>query len=465
MRIDHGLLPGHVLQRQPRGARAVVVGTCTDTTSSGPVLVTVRKGARVVNRLKDRLVGKATDGRFTATLSGLPTGGPYTVELACGKDRLTVGDIFVGDLWLMAGQSNMQGIGNLADAPEPHPLVRNFSMARTWELARDPLHFLEESPDPVHASTSLDLRTAARMKRKAVKGGGVGLPFGKLMHARSGVPQGLIATAHGGTSMAQWDPALRDQGGASLYGSMWLSLRAVAQPIAGVLWYQGCSDAVPATAAVYTTKMQELVTAVRSELGQPKLPWIIVQIGRYTNPAADGQPWNDIQEQQRRLPESIPHCDVVPAVDLDLDDGIHIGTHAFPILADRMSRVAARLILGDRCEKPALQPESAHHLEARPGFGAGVEVRFANVVAGLRSGGLAQGFVVLDGAGQPVETIYKVVLDGDRAQIYLDSAVSSAAHVMYGRGVNPVCNISDQRGMAVPVFGPLPITPARATGL
>ena len=63
MRIDHGLLPGHVLQRQPRGARAVVVGTCTDTTSSGPVLATVRKGDRVVNRLKDRLVGKATDGR------------------------------------------------------------------------------------------------------------------------------------------------------------------------------------------------------------------------------------------------------------------------------------------------------------------------------------------------------------------------------------------------------------------
>ena len=120
----------------------------------------------------------------------------------------------------------MQRIGNLADAPEPHPLVRNFSMARTWEVARDPQHFLEESPDPVHATTPLDPRTAVKMKRKAVKGGGVGLPFGKLMHARSGVPQGVIATAHGGTSMAQWDPALSDQGGASLYGSMWLSLRA-----------------------------------------------------------------------------------------------------------------------------------------------------------------------------------------------------------------------------------------------
>lgn len=458
MRIDHGLLPGHVLQRQPRGARTVVTGTCADPGCSGAVLATVRRGSTALKGLKAKPVGAAADGRFTATVTGLPTGGPYSVELTCGTERLTVADVFVGDLWLMAGQSNMQGIGNMADAPEPHPLVRNFTRARTWELARDPLHFLAESPDKVHGGLPLHPREAAKAKRKEVKGAGVGIPFGTLMHTRSGVPQGLIATARGGTSMAQWNPALKDQGGDSMYGSMWLSVQAVGQPIAGVLWYQGCSDAGPEAAKIYTGRMQELVAAVRRDLGQPKLPWIIVQIGRVIEAARDGRPWNDIQEQQRRLPESIPGCDVVPAVDLDLDDGIHISTRAFPELAQRMARVAARLACNDRTEKPALQPVSARFLEPKPGFGMGVEVRFAHVVGGLHSTGLAQGFSLLDRLGRPLRAIYKTVLMRDRVHLYVNGMCPSGMQVSYGHGVNPVCNVSDGRGMAVPVFGPLAIT-------
>jgi hypothetical protein len=455
MRIEHGLLPGHVLQRRPGGARAVIGGTCGAV--AGTVTATVRRGTRALPGLKAKRIGVARAGRFTATLAGLPAGGPYSVELACGDQRVRVDEVFVGDLWLMAGQSNMEGYGNLEGLPEPHPLVRCFTMARRWELARDPLHLLQESPDPAHGGAPLDARAAARAKRQALKGGGVGLPFAKLMQARSGVPQGLIATAHGGTSMAQWNPAGKERGGETMYGSMWLSLQAVGQPIAGVLWYQGCGETSPADAPPYTARMQALVAALRADLGQPRLPWVIVQIGRVVDHQREFLAWNAVQEQQRLLPTVIPRCDVVPAVDLDLDDGIHIATRAFPLLAERMAQVAARLVLGDRRLKPAIQPRSARFLEAAGGRGMGVEVRFANVVGGLRSAGRALGFSLLDAEGHEFQPPYAVELDGDRARILFAGRSVAALSVMYGRGTDPVCTLGDARGMAVPVFGPLAV--------
>jgi hypothetical protein len=457
MRVDHGLLPGHVLQRTPTGGGATITGGL-DHPASGPVTVTVRKGAKPIAALKGRTIGSAIEGRFTATLTGVPAGGPYTVELACGAERLVIPDIHVGDLWLMAGQSNMEGVGNMADAPEPHPLVRNFTMARRWEEARDPLHYPPESPDRAHSGTQMTAEVAAASKRSAVKGVGVGVFFGRLMHERSGVPQGLIATAHGGTSMAQWSPALKDKGGDSLYGSMCLSMQAVGQPVAGVLWYQGCSDTSAETAAVYTTRMQELVAAVRRDLAQPELPWVIVQIGRVVE---DNDPrsraWNSVQEQQRRLPESIAHCDVVPAVDLDLDDLIHISSRSFPALAGRMARVAARLALGDRKEQPAIQPTAIRFLDGKPPVTSAIEVRFANVVGGLRCPGLVHGFTLVDAEERPVSAIHRVLLDGDCAILRLTGAPLGGLRLMYGRGHNPICNLIDARGMAVPVFGPMDI--------
>ena len=59
----------------------------------------------------------------------------------------------MGDVWVLAGQSNMQGCGEMSGAAKPHPLVRAFSMARVWRLATDPLHILPESPDSCHATT------------------------------------------------------------------------------------------------------------------------------------------------------------------------------------------------------------------------------------------------------------------------------------------------------------------------
>lgn len=456
MRITHGLLSGHVLQRTPTGAKVHITGTVAVT---GIVTATITaakpKKGTVVRGWSTKAVGKAAGGAFTATLTGIPTGGPYTVTLAVGSRRVVVQQVFVGDLWLMAGQSNMEGVGNMADAPTPHPLVRNFAMDHHWELARDPLHHLPESPDSVHnGGVQQPQADRAQAKRTRLKGVGVGVYFGVLMHERTGVPQGLIATAHGGTSMDQWDPAKQDQGGASLYYSMLSSMREVAQPVAGMLWYQGCSETNPATVAVYTERMQKLVAAVRKDLGQPKLPWLTVQIGRVVNENNNPLAWNQIQELQRLLPTVIPQLETVTAIDLELDDLIHVSGKAYALLAHRLALAAERLVLGDRRAVPAIQPISAKIIEDQP-QGLAIEVRFANVVGGLRSPGLPAGFSLVDRDHKTVNAIYKTTLDSDRAILHLNGDARSGLRVMYGWGCSPTCSVTDARGMGVPVFGPL----------
>ncbi|MBC8008617.1 MAG: hypothetical protein H7067_00795 [Burkholderiales bacterium] len=105
---------------------------------------------------RPRVVGTARAGKFSVRLPGLPTGGTYTVTLRCCDATLPVPDLRVGDIWVLAGQSNMQGYGDLATGLRRAPEVFARCMAGVWGPAEEPLHVLEESPDPVHTAAPLD---------------------------------------------------------------------------------------------------------------------------------------------------------------------------------------------------------------------------------------------------------------------------------------------------------------------
>lgn len=457
MRISSGLCPGQVLQRLGSSATADIAGSCS---AAGPVTARVLRGRKPLPGWSAKRIGQAAGGTFAGSLK-LPVGGPYCVELSVGAERLVVEDIFVGDVWIMAGQSNMEGIGNLADAPEPHPLARCLHTDGVWREAKDPLHLLAASPDRCHAGSPIPYAAALKQRIAAGKGTGVGVWFAREMLARDPkVPQGLIACAHGGTSMAQWDPALKDKGGDSLYGSMMRLWGLTGQPVAGMLWYQGCSDCSPEAAAVYTKRMQDLVAATRRDFGLPKLPWVMVQIAQVVNGGDNGRWWEDIREQQRLLPTSIKQLAVVAAIDLNLDDGIHISGAAFAELGRRLARQAARLVLGDRRVRP--EPDVAGiRVIPRPGRKTEkvIEVRCRDAVGGLVSDGHGHGFVLLTGDGRRLPVVWRVNAVGGNLHLFADSGfLTQAEAVLYGPGVSPHCSIRDGRGAALPAFGPLPLT-------
>jgi len=458
MIILQGLAPGQVTQRSgSQGSKITLAGK---TSATGPVWAVVTDKNAPLPGWKKRRVGAARRGEFAARLDGIPAGGPYRLELSCGTEAAPIEEFFVGDVWILAGQSNMQGCGNLVDSPKPHPLVRAFSMRREWRLGVEPITIPAESPDFCHhngrQATPEETET---IRRTNPKGASPGLSFGREMVRRTGVPQGLICTAHGGTSMTQWTPKRKIDGRLSLYGSMLASVEATGQPVAGVLWYQGESDADTVPATMYTDRMKKLVASSRRDLRQPKLPWVIVQLARVfrdENFSAE-RAWNSIQEQQRLLPGLVGRLGVVAAVDLELDDFIHISGKSFHRLGVRLAREADRLAHGNRAEPPtpALKmvgaPAILKNQSENPGFT--LDVAFDHVVGGLRAQGVPSGFALVDAEGRDLHAIYKTTLEGRVARLHLRGAFPEA-RVCYGHGAMPVCTITDGRDLALPVFAP-----------
>src|SRR5208283_266740 len=187
---------------------------------------------------------------------------------------------------------------------------------------------------------------SAQQHRTRSNGAGLGLPFAVALVEQTRVPIGLVACAHGGTSMEQWNPAKKNEGGNSLYGSFLRQIQLAGGKVKGVLWYQGESDARGGDAwKIYHRVFADFIASVRADLNQPDLPFYYVQIGRFIN-AADLKGWNAVQEFQRRLPERVPNTGVVSVIDLELDDAIHVGTHGLKRTGARLARIAERELFG-----------------------------------------------------------------------------------------------------------------------
>ena len=374
----------------------------------------------------------------------LLTGGPYDVGGAK--------NVLVGDLWILAGQSNMEGVGDLVDVETPHPLVHSFQSREQWAPAEEPLHWLGESPRPVHhilwGPARADRDSPAR-PRPDHKGAGLGLTFAKARASQTGVPIGLIPAAHGGTSMQQWDPARKGQGGHSLYGATLERVKAVGGKVAGILWYQGESDANPADAALYEARMTALVRSFRADLGQPDLPFYYVQLGGFVTDPDPGlvSGWNSVRESQRIWADTLPNLGMVSAIDCGLDDGIHIDTAGLKSLGKRLAAVAAG------------QPAPALGLRRlRAGSRAGCASRSRMSRAACSRQGRPAGFTLRDAAGAELPAIYKIALDGPDALLKLtDPALLPGASLWYGYGLAPYCNVTDAIGAAIPAFGPIPL--------
>jgi len=462
MKITEGLLDHIVVQRTRRGmSDATFGGRCS---VAGAVVARVRRGGKTVRPFDWTRVGRAERGRFAGRLRGLAAGGPYDVELRivrkAGKvlDRTSVRDVLVGDVWILGGQSNMQGVGLLSERLRAIPQVRAFYMDDRWGPAEDPIHNLHAAVDQVH----VDLAGGVRPAPPTVTGVGPGVAFGQGMFRATGVPQGLIACAHGGTSMAQWDPKLNRLGGCSLYGAMLRRFRKNGSRVAGMVWYQGESDATPEAAPLYTQRMKALVRAMRRHFGDRRLPVVVVQVSRVVSWPWSAEHWNSIQDQQQRLGEVVDNLATVPAIDLSLDDSVHIGGRDQHRLGHRLARAMQVLLHGRRAGKAPIALNSVS-VQNRPRDGlADLVVEFTNVEGRLSAGSRAAGFALRDPG--PATPFYNIELEANKAIIHtmLPGPDLEAMQVQYGCGCDPYCNIMDAAGRSLPAFAPQAIGRPRA---
>ena len=455
LRVTEGAVNYQVFQRDFQNHADIPLAGSSPV--SGTVEARVVRQHWIVPGFDWQKFGAVSGGKWSGTLTSVPAGGPYRIELRVGQETTAVDGVLVGDIWILAGQSNMQGVGNLVDVEMPNELVHNFNMADEWMIAEEPLHILGLAADRVHwprRKGEEPVRQTVEEARAAIaarnKGAGLGLPFAVEMVRRNGVPIGLLACAHGGTSMDQWDPALLPKGGDSLYGSMVRRVKAAGGKAVGLLWYQGESDASAKAAPLFQEKFERFVAHTRKDLELPNLPFYYVQIGRHVSPA-DGTGWNIVQEAQRVLATKIPNAGFVAAVDFSLDDQIHVGTQDLKRLGKRLANVATGM-----AHTP--QPQSAIYKDGV------LTATFAPVHGRLQAPGRIAGFSIHGTDGAPIPLIHKALVDpadGGKIHLYLGGPIPEGATLRYGYGRDPYCNVRDDADMGLAVFGPLAIERAR----
>jgi len=465
--VESGLTQYQVVQCDQEGL-AVLECTGTATPNADGILearVVRESGAKGKHvAVQWTHAGESSGSTWRARIEGVPVGGPYCLELrlANTKGKViaegNVENLLVGDLWILAGQSNMHGRGRNIDVETPSDQVHVFAMNDTWRIAEEPLHRLSESSDRVHNAEAAPGLVAD--VTGWVHDAGLGLPFAKAMVAETGRPIGLIPCAHGGTSIDQWSPALKDKGGASLYGSMYRRFLAAGGCVRGVLWYQGENDTRDLAAAnAYHDKFVDFVAAVRRDLGDPELPFYFAQLGRRLR-QPEPERWDILRNAQLQAEGELADCGMVATIDLPLYDYIHISTQGLKTLGRRF----AELAISDLHEGESLHgPRFARACVSDTEYHRRVLVTFTGVNGGLVSDGPVQGFSVCDKDGADVPVVYRQEIapgQPDTVIVYVQS-LPEGAQLWYGRGMLPICNVTDQRGLGLPTFGPVPIEAAQ----
>jgi sialate O-acetylesterase len=273
--------------------------------------------------------------------------------------------------------------------------------------------------------------------------------------------------------MFDWDPAQKNNTNESLYSYMLHRVKMAGGRLSGVIWDQGEGDAcVPEKASEYEKNMLAFIDGVRADLGEPQLPFLLVQTGRYcvAGKNVPGPGWDTVREAQRRLMSQRKGVYTISCLDLPLDDVIHLSQEAHIELGRRLAETALTEVYHKKGHGTAIQLASLETLnpdnaKAPPCFSAPYQIRlkFRGVTGGLKGSPRMTGFELLAGDSKQTPYLFRAEPDPvDPAAVLLSFNTSNnhceaGMKLVYGSGMDPFINVLDERGMPIPAFGPFDV--------
>lgn len=403
-------------------------------------------GSQVTLRLEPIAETAATagpDGRWRALLPALPAGGPYLLSASTAGARVEAADVMLGDVFLCAGQSNM----DLSfDSPYADPADRRSADApwlRLLKLGSNP------SAAPVH-----DLRRSAawppgdhRLAETWRPGSAAAINafsqvawyFADAIHARTpGVAIGMVDLSRGGSSIKEWSspeaqgrvsPAPVAFAADSDDDDTWHLFNGHLHPATGlacraVLWYQGENDAIW-TRPVYADWFRPFIRDVRARWGDPALPFLYVQLQ-----SLNGN--RTVEVRQAQL-EALAEPATAMTVIADACAGLHPANKR-PV-GERLALTARALCYGEGIEH--MGPIYAGAVRE----GARIRVSFTHA-AGLRAAGAAVSRAA--DVDAPCEVAgadgiwHRADADLEGSQLLVQSAaVAAPVRVRYGASSQP----------------------------
>jgi hypothetical protein len=358
-------------------------------------------------------VPRGADGSFSAVLAHRSVGQKTVTVRSLRSPSCTTSVRFVGvgDIYVVAGQSNAVGVsGTLFAYSNPTLRAGLFGNDYLWGDLRDPTDSARGQIDQVSA----DLDT----------GGSVWPGVATALMAAEHVPVAFVPCARTGSTIVEWQrQEASPWTAASLYGSMARRIAAVGGKVRAVLFWQGEADArLGTTGADYQTALWHFTAAVRRDFGCRVL---VAQIGDYCAEKWTGADIGAIRLAQQHAWGRHAALAGPLLYDVDLGDKIHFLTPAAVHTAAR--RWAAAILAG------VLKRPVAHSPRLTAAVYDGdrtITLRFDSPLVRLRRG-LAGGVVVESPAG-PVSPVAERVVSAHRVVITLDAPVQGPLSVSLG---------------------------------
>lgn len=400
---------------------------------------------------------KAVDGKWMVTLRTGEAGGPYKLEVINGNNKVSFRDVFVGDVWLAGGQSNMEfALRRVKDAKAEidladYPQIRYYKVPRKYY----PEHEVPE--------TSWKICTPETAPEFAA----VAYYFAKNLHKDLNIPIGIIQLPVGGTTVEAWTSrklllsdkdfrpvierydsiadayqpgeyekiydryikSLAEYNKLSAEKKQYIgkptepmgkwnfrrpvglseTMLNVVSPytLKGFIFYQGESNT--ARGAQYRKLFPAMIKEWRASWGQGDIPFLFVQLPRFETKT---RYWNELREAQYLTSLHVKNTGMAVAFDQGNPKDIH------PIVKDTVGWRLAQLALGKVYGKKIVYQGPEFRKRTKTGDGS-LLLEFANVGTGIiaKDGSSSlSGFMVAgkDGLFYPAEA---VIVDNNRVRV------------------------------------------------
>lgn len=336
---------------------------------------------------KQKAVVTNENGKWTVEFPAMKAGGPFTASVAAANKKIVLDDLLIGEVWLCSGQSNMYfPLRSAVNAKDEMRFAENANtlrllkmqpVAETDNYAWDSVTLQKVNALDYFSGTWQKCDSTAAKDFSAVA-----YYFGKKLQEQLGVPVGLIEVAVGGSTTESWidrytmehHPVLVNELSnwrKSDFFQPWVRERAdtnlkkatnpkqrhpyepcynfdagikpfVHFPIAGVLWYQGESNAH--NIELHETVFPELVKSWRKQWGY-QFPFFYVQLSSLNRPS-----WTSFRFTQLQLLKVIPNAGM--AVSSDVGNATDVHPRQKKPVGDRLARLALHFTYGQKNTVP-----------------------------------------------------------------------------------------------------------------
>jgi hypothetical protein len=406
---------------------------------------------------------------------------PQSFAFRCADQDVQLNDVLIGDLWICAGQSNMEfqlrsdrDRASVLGGPD-QPMIRLFQAQYTATGAGG--KWKADLADGMRLDRFMSGSWSHANAEALPSMSAVGYYFGAALHQEVGVPIGLIDVAAGGTPTEAWISPItlrsdarttawmkgdwlqqpwwgewcRQRAAQNLSGLLaagvdvpgdslgpnhafkpgFLWQAAVApftrMAVRGVIWYQGESNAEsPERVRQHGIFFPMLVQSWRDAWKQPELPFLYVQL-----PAMNRPDWPAFREQQRHFLTEL--AKVGMAVTIDVGDAKDVHPRIKKPVGERLAKLALQVAYGllqpGQGPRPLRAAVEADHI--RISFDCSGELA---LIAGTQ----IQGFEFVDADGNRIPVQPK--LDGVHLLLPFPARIHPPAHSLTNPTANPTAN-------------------------